>query len=77
VALDPGLVRLIEEAHGADGRGGDELDGEDGVDLADELVSDVDGSLCDGAAKLNSDGSLANKSVLPHMIWPPALLMPE
>lgn len=52
MALDPGLVALVEEADAADAAGGDELDGQDGVDLADELVADVDGGLGDGAAKL-------------------------
>ncbi len=50
--LDPGLVAITEEAHGADGAGDNELDGQDGVDLADELVSDIDGRLGDRASKL-------------------------
>lgn len=46
MSLDPGLVAITEEAEGGDGAGGDELDGEDGVDLADELVSDIGRGLC-------------------------------
>lgn len=53
MALDPCLVSGAEEGEGADARRGEELDGEDGVDLANELVSDIDGSFSDGAAKLN------------------------
>jgi len=52
VRLDPALVALAHEAEGADGAGGDELNGQDGVDLADELVADLDGRFGDGAAKL-------------------------
>lgn len=52
MALDPRLVRIAEEADGAQGGGCDELDGEDTVDLADELVADVDGGFGDGASKL-------------------------
>ena len=52
MALDPGLVPFVEEADAADAAGGDELDRQDGVDLADELVADIDGGLGDGAAKL-------------------------
>jgi len=52
VRLDPALVALAHEAEGADGAGGNELDGQDGVNLADELVADLDGRFGDGAAKL-------------------------
>ena len=52
MALDPGLVAIAEEADGAHGGRGDELDGQDGVDLADELVSDIDGGLGYRAAEL-------------------------
>ena len=52
MALDPRLVRIAEEADGAQGGGGNELDGEDAVDLADELVADVDGGFSDRASKL-------------------------
>lgn len=53
VALNPFLITSAEEGEGAHSGGGEELDGEDGVDLADELVADVDGSLGHGAAKLS------------------------
>jgi hypothetical protein len=52
VALDPVLVAFAEESEGADTGGSEELNGQDGVDLANELVSDVDCSLSHGAAKL-------------------------
>ena len=52
MALDPGLVAFIEEADRADRCSGKKLDGEDGVDLADELVADVDGSLGYRSSKL-------------------------
>lgn len=52
VSLDPVLVTLTNEAEGADEPGGDQLNREDGVDLADELVSDIDRGLGDGASKL-------------------------
>jgi hypothetical protein len=53
VGLDPVLVTLAPEAECRDGTGDDELDGQNGVDLADELISDIDGSLGDRAAKLS------------------------
>lgn len=43
VRLDPGLVGGGPEGGGGDGGRGNELNGEDGVDLADEGVADVDG----------------------------------
>ena len=52
MALNPVLVAAAEEGEGADTRGGKELDCEDGVDLADELVANVDGSFSYRAAKL-------------------------
>ena len=52
MALDPALVGLAEEADGADTGRGDELYRENGVDLADELVADIDGGLGDGSSKL-------------------------
>lgn len=52
MALDPGLVPLVEEAHAADTTSGNQLDGQDGVDLADELVANINSRLCDGASKL-------------------------
>lgn len=50
--LDPCLVAFAEEGEGAHSRGGEELDGEDGVDLADKLVADIDRGFGDGASKL-------------------------
>lgn len=58
VCLDPVLVAVAHEAEGAHGTGRDELHRQDGVNLADELVADLDGRLGDGAAKLHE--SLAN-----------------
>jgi hypothetical protein len=52
VRLDPCLVALAHEAEGADSAGGNELDSENGVDLADELVADLDGRFGDGATEL-------------------------
>lgn len=52
VGLDPAAVGVAEKGEGADAGGEEQLDGEDGVDFADELVADVDGSFRDGAAKL-------------------------
>lgn len=52
MGLDPRFVRGAEESEGADAGGHEQLDGEDGVDFADELVADIDGGFCDGAAKL-------------------------
>lgn len=40
--LDPILVASAEEAEGRDGARGDELDGKDGVDFSDELMTDLD-----------------------------------
>jgi hypothetical protein len=53
MALNPCLVGLIEEGDGAHGGGCDELDGEDGIDLADELVADVDRRFGHGTSKLD------------------------
>lgn len=53
MGLDPCLVALAPEAEGGDDAGGDELDGEDRVDLADELVADVGCRFGHGAAKLS------------------------
>ncbi len=50
--LDPFLVALAEEGECADTRGGNQLDGENGVHLADELVTDIDGRFGDGASEL-------------------------
>jgi hypothetical protein len=52
VGLNPVLVAFAHEAEGADAAGNEELDGEDGVDLADELVADVDSRLGYRAAEL-------------------------
>jgi hypothetical protein len=52
--LDPRLVAVAHEAEAADGARDDELDRQDGVDLADELVADLDGRFGDGAAKLRT-----------------------
>lgn len=52
MALYPVLVAFAEERERTDTGGGKELDGQNGVNLADELVSDVDGSLGHRAAKL-------------------------
>lgn len=54
MSLDPVLVSLAEESEGADSRGREKLNGENGVHLADELVADVDSSLSHRAAKLRS-----------------------
>lgn len=53
VALDPVLVASAEECEAAHSCGGKELNSKDGVDLADELVADIDSSLSHGAAKLH------------------------
>ena len=52
VGLNPCLVAFAHEAEGADEAGDEQLDGKYGVDLADELVSDVDGGFGDGSAEL-------------------------
>ena len=57
--LDPGLVALAEEAHGAHSAGNNELHGQDCVDLPDELVSDIDGRLGDRTSKLWGENWLA------------------
>lgn len=56
--LDPGLVALAHEAEGAHGAGDEQLDGQDGVDLADELVPDVDGGLGHALAVLEVVGQV-------------------
>lgn len=55
MTLDPVLVAFVEEAEGAHAGGGEELDGEDGVDLADELVADIDGSFGYATSKLGEN----------------------
>lgn len=47
VRLDPVLVWLREEGHGAECRGEKELNYEDGIDLANELHADGESSFCD------------------------------
>ena len=47
VGLDPCFVALVEEGDGGDDGGEEELDGQDGVDLADELHADGEGGFCD------------------------------
>lgn len=58
MVLDPGLVALAHEAQGAHGTGDEQLDGQDGVDLADELVPDVDGGLGHALAVLEVVGQV-------------------
>lgn len=52
--LDPVLVAIAEEAERTHGARGDELDRQDGVDLADELVTDFDRGFGDGTTELFS-----------------------
>jgi hypothetical protein len=52
VALDPCLVGVREETDGAKGSGEEDLHGENGVDLSDELHADREGCFCDRAAEL-------------------------
>lgn len=64
MALDPGLVCIAEEADGAEACSGDELDGENAVDLADELVANIDGGFSDRASKLEREASdVSNKDL--------------
>jgi len=52
VALNPSLVRFREEADRAQGGCKKDLQGQDCVDLADELHANREGRFCDGAAEL-------------------------
>lgn len=52
MTLDPVLVTSAEECEAANTSSGKELNSEDGVHLADELVTDIDSGLSYGAAKL-------------------------
>ena len=52
MALDPVLVASAEECEAAHSSGGKELNSENGVDLANELVADIDSSFSYRAAKL-------------------------
>lgn len=54
--LDPVLVGRADEADGAHGARDEQLHRQDGVDLADELVADIDGGLGHAAAKLEVVG---------------------
>lgn len=58
VRLDPVLVGRADEADGADGAGDEQLHGQDGVDLANELVADVDGGLGHAATELEVIGDV-------------------
>lgn len=51
-SLDPVSVRVAEEDEEADARCGKELQSEDGIDFADELVTDIDCCFGDVATKL-------------------------
>jgi hypothetical protein len=53
VRLDPKLVAIVNEGETTDRGGGDQLDGQDGVNFADELVADLDGSLGDRTSELD------------------------
>jgi len=59
MTLDPVLVALVEKADGADAGRGQQLDCEDGVDLADELVADVDRRFRHRTAELEVIGYVA------------------
>ena len=52
VGLDPSLVGHREETDRAEGSGEEDLHGENGVDLSDELHADREGGFCDRAAEL-------------------------
>jgi hypothetical protein len=64
VALNPCFVALADEGESADEAGCDELDGEDGVDLADELVPDVDGGFGDSSSELLHEWSIFLNSTI-------------
>lgn len=53
VALDPVLVTGAEECETAHSSSGEELDSEDGVDLANKLVADINSSFSHRAAELD------------------------
>ena len=55
MSLDPVLVAIAQEGEAGDGAGGDELEGQNGVDLADELVADIHGRFGDETAKLEGE----------------------
>lgn len=56
--LDPVLIGRADEADGAHGTGDEQLESQDGVNLADELIADVDGGLGHAAAKLEVIGQV-------------------
>lgn len=58
VRLDPSLVSLTPKAKTADDTRDDQLGGQDGVDLADELVPYLDGGLSNRAAELEVIGDV-------------------
>lgn len=58
VCLNPGLVGRADEADGAHGAGDKQLHCQNGVDLADELVADVDGGFGHAAAELEVIGNV-------------------
>lgn len=52
VPLDPSLVARHQECKRADTSCDEKLGRQDGVDLSDELVADLDGGFGDGTSKL-------------------------
>lgn len=60
VALDPVLVTSAEKCEAAHSSSGEELDSEDGVDLANELVADINSSLSHRAAELDIMSAFLN-----------------
>lgn len=58
VYLDPFLVARAHEADGAHGARDEQLRRQNGVDLAHELVADVDGGLGDAVAELEVIGNV-------------------
>ena len=60
MSLDPVLVASAEEAERRNGARGDELDGKDGVDLADELVTNLDRGFGYGTTELFGVGMLVD-----------------
>lgn len=54
----PVPIRSAHETQGTDAAGDEQLDGQDGVDLADELVANLDGGLGHVAAKLEVIGEI-------------------
>lgn len=64
VALDPVLVGLAEEAERAHAAGDEKLGGQDAVNLADELVANVDSSLGHGATELQERQHLIKRAAL-------------